>query len=71
MAVWGRYTLQNIYLIFLGNCQPEALPLENTVDYVVHQSVIHGECSNNEPVEGLKECVGHCTSKTIHGKSTI
>jgi len=57
-------------ILFIGNCQPEALTLEKTVGYVVHHSVIHGQCSNSEPVEGLKECVGHCTSRTIHERST-
>ena len=51
---------------YVENCQPEVMPLEKTVGYVVHTSVIHGKCTNVEPVHELTECVGHCQSRTVH-----
>ena len=56
-------------ITFAENCLPEEVPLEKTVGYVIHDSVMHGKCVNVEPVHGLTECVGHCQSKTIHEPS--
>ena len=50
-------------------CLPEPVPLEKTVGYVIHDSVMHGRCVNVKPVDGLTECVGHCQSKTVHEPS--
>lgn len=50
----------------LSTCVPEALPLTDTVGYVRQ-----GPCVNQEPVPGLMECKGHCSSGTLHEPGNI
>lgn len=42
------------------------MPLNKTIGYIVHSSVMHGKCTNTQPVDGLTECLGHCESGTVH-----
>ena len=49
-----------------GNCVADALPLDQTIGYIVYESALNGRCVNVQPVSGLKECSGLCQSRTVH-----
>jgi len=49
-----------------SDCAAQPLPLQETIGYIVYESLLHGRCANVDPVTGLNECSGFCKSRTIH-----
>ncbi|XP_046866604.1 hemocytin-like [Drosophila willistoni] len=46
------------------NCQTVSVPYERTINLIGYKSPDHGHCSNKEPIRGVTQCEGACSSSS-------
>ena len=61
----GCCQLCNYTRMALVNCIPQEMSPDKTVGIISAQRAAHGNCINKEPIKGLTECVGSCSSSTM------